>query len=140
MEHRIPLTHILNLGLGYVPPAQVEAEAPTHPGVGAGGEGSMQGSKHGLRPGRSKEPDPRCAQSSSVRSGSSSTTPVCHFRHITWPSSDIQTVISLGSSAVTSPCSRACMLPTCGTIAAQHLKSLPKHQAQRAVTTQRTRR
>lgn len=47
----------------------------------------MQGSNCGLRPGRSREPDPQRAQSCSTRrSGmntclaSRSTTPVCHFR------------------------------------------------------------
>lgn len=90
----------------------------------------------------------------------------CHFRHITWPSSDVQTVFSLGSSAVNLlpapssesrggdrphgnalntagahiPCSRAHMLPTQGPIDARHLKSLPSQLTQRAVTTQRTRR
>lgn len=80
----------------------------------------------------------------------------CHFRHITWPSSDVQTVFSLGSSAVNLlpapssesrggdrphgnalntagahiPCSRAHMLPTQGPIDARHLKSLPSQLTQ----------
>lgn len=67
----------------------------------------------GLKARWSREPDPYYTQSCSVRKsgtsswlGGSSTTPACHFRRTTWSSSRVQTVIPLGSSAVTSaPCS-----------------------------------